>query len=136
MKLVNFEVTSSVELYGLGEVWDLHNCVDFAGLKLVPEERAAILRWEVIAAEKPGPWGFSQTNPAQSCSIRFDEVTSILVSPVTGGEGGAAEARTLEALAVIGSRVQFVFMAGFNIQVDADRATLDSDGRVETEPKP
>lgn len=153
MKLVNFEVTSEVELYGLGEVWDLHNCADFSGLALVPEEGAAILQWEIIPQQNPGPWGFSAVNPAQSCAIRFDGVTALWVTRVDqdGEMADPSNSRTLDGVSFVvpasstpkdviehGYRIPasskeghllFRFMDGFNIEIAASEATLKAGSR-------
>ncbi len=148
MKLTNFELVSSVELAGLGHVWDLHNCVDFSGLELLPEEGAARMRWAVVQDAQLREQGFARNNPARSCAIRFDGVSTVLVNRVRGGSH-SSDARTLLLVRLVapldpaladrpgsGTRLPsqdesahllFEFMDGFDVEIAANSATLESE---------
>src|SRR5258706_117211 len=137
MKLTNFELESGIELNGLGHVWDLHNCVDFTGLELIPESGAVRLGWFVLPEFQAT--GFSRNNPHQGCSLRFDGVTSVLLLRRIVKTMGPSDARTLSQVhfvlpvestpAVIreaGNRaitndpkhpLLFEFMGGFDIEI-------------------
>ncbi|MEO7866159.1 MAG: hypothetical protein ABIU54_00830 [Candidatus Eisenbacteria bacterium] len=148
MRLTNFKLDSGVELSGLGALWDLHNCVDFSGLEILPDEGAAKMRWTVMTESPFREQGFNGNNPARSCAIRFDEVTTILIRRVMDGSG-PADARTLNDLRLVmspentplevsraGIRIPatdgqgnmlFEFIDGFDIEIAASTATLEAD---------
>ena len=44
MRLLNFELASSVELQSDGLLWDLHNCAYFEGLDLIQAENAVVMK--------------------------------------------------------------------------------------------
>lgn len=147
VKLTNFELKSGVELSGLGVWWDLHNWFDFSGLELLPEQRAARLHWTVgkLALEQGT---FGQANPLRNCAIRFDDVSAVLIRRVKDGTD-PKDSDTLQRMTLVapmektpsdsvshGVRVPsadadgqflFEFMDGFDIEVAAETATLESE---------
>jgi hypothetical protein len=149
VKLTNFELDSTVGLTGLDQAWDLHNCVDFAGLELVPEEGAARMRWTVMTESPYREMGFNGGNPATSCAIRFDGVSEIAVRRVADGTH-PTDSRTLHQVTLVAplestpadalklgiripsveadARLLFEFMDGFDVEVAAESATLVADG--------
>ncbi len=149
MKLTNFEISGTIEVTGLGHSWDLHNCVDFAGLELVPETGSAKLRWTIMSMSPQREQGFGRGNSALSCAIRFDGVKEIRLRRTDDGSEGR-NARTLASLAMVapvestpedvakrGGRLRsteetahmmFMFMDGFDFEVEAEQATLVADG--------
>jgi len=152
VKLTNFELVAEggVELSGEGRRWDLHNCVDFAGLELLPQEGAVRLSWAVSREPRFRAQGFAADNPARSCAIRFDGVMDVRLRRVAHGSQTADDARTVSEISRVappektpsnlseaGRRVgaiagdefnlMFRFMEGFDIEVAAERATLEFD---------
>jgi len=75
MRFVNFELENSsfsVEILGLGYVWDLHNSGEFLGLQVCPDDNTALLRWMVTG------------NPAQKyseCILKFSGLSALRISP-------------------------------------------------------
>jgi hypothetical protein len=50
MKLVNFELATpsfSIELVGLGVLWDLHNTWSFEGVSLDSKNNTAVMKWMI-----------------------------------------------------------------------------------------
>ena len=50
MKFLNFELSKpsfSIELNGLGYVWDLHNAGQFVGLKIIPTDNTVVMSWRI-----------------------------------------------------------------------------------------
>ena len=145
MKLTNFTMEGSVALRGLGQHWDLHNFVDFAGVELLPEVGGVRLSWTVLEYAEAQREGFSRDNPARKCSLEFSRVRLLRATPVMDG-GGASDARTLHEVGLVvpvekspaeaiedGVRLPatngegnmlFQFMAGFDIELDAELVTL------------
>lgn len=75
MKLLNFKLSEpsfSIELVGLGFVWDLHNSGKFLGINLDPSDNAAVMRWTVSghpAAKYSG------------CNLAFRDLRLMIISP-------------------------------------------------------
>lgn len=75
MRFVNFELENpsfSVELFGLGYVWDLHNSGEFLGLQVFPDDNSALLRWMVTG------------NPSEKyseCILKFSGLSTVRISP-------------------------------------------------------
>ncbi len=149
MKLTNFSIDGDIALDAIGQHWDLHNRVDFAGLELRPQEGAASLRWVVMPEFAAQGLGFSQTNAAKSCAIRFEGILDVSVRWPRGGKD-LSNASTLERVGFVvpfastpddviahGLRIPstetnahllFRFMDDFEIEVAAEIATLIANG--------
>src|SRR5438093_281571 len=74
MELVNFELANpsfSIELFGLGFVWDLHNAATFLGITLDANDNSAVMKWSTSG------------HPAakyNGCDLVFKDLENIVVS--------------------------------------------------------
>src|SRR5438876_9553672 len=75
MKLLNFELSQpsfSIELIGLGFIWDLHNAATFLGTRVNPNDNTAVMSWKV------------KGQPAikfRGCRLVFQGLKLMVVSP-------------------------------------------------------
>lgn len=85
MRCDNFilESPGGVVLLALGHAWDLHNCVDFRGLRYEPLLGEVVLEWSPLPEYRSNPWG-DVTNKATGCRLRFREVQSVRIGPREG----------------------------------------------------
>ena len=130
MELTNFHLEQSICAVGLGCVWDLHNVCDFAGIELLPKEGAARLRWIVLHSLIPEVARQEGQRGVSSCAIRFDGVSAISAA-VSRSRTDLRNATTLDQVSLVsrpaGSAMLFEFMDGFDIEIVAATATLETE---------
>ena len=141
MKFVNFDLESpndTIELRGLGLNWDLHNFVDFSGLRLEPDG-SLVLSW--VATDCPNPWG-DTNNRYRGCELRFSglrrlevsrhnadmpssgERTLHSISKVAPGDGAGEYRKRPEWSPEAAFHLLLTFTGGLSIEVDAKQAEL------------
>jgi hypothetical protein len=76
MRLVNFEIISSIEMSSDGVIWDIHNCGHFNGLELLREENAILMKW--IAGDYP--W-FGQAKNFSGMNLLFKDLFFLEIGP-------------------------------------------------------
>jgi len=75
MKLINFELSQpsfSIELIGLGYVWDLHNAGSFLGVTVDPTDNSAVMKWAITG---------HHATKYSGCNLVFRGLKMIIVSP-------------------------------------------------------
>jgi hypothetical protein len=78
LKLLNFDISSSIELQCGNLFWDLHNFANFAGLELIPAENAAVMSWN--APVSSNPWGCHE-NKSSGMKLYFRRLQFLHVGP-------------------------------------------------------
>ena len=75
MKLVNFTLAAesfSIELIGLGFVWDLHNSGDFLGVNVDSSNNTATMSWKIAGGQPAEKYS--------GCNLIFGDLSQLAVS--------------------------------------------------------
>ena len=127
MRFENFSLAyeGGIELQAFGHNWDLHNCVDFMGIRYEPTSGNVVLEWVPLPEYASNPWGDLE-NKATRCRLRFRDVSAMRLGPRKDGYPDT-DASCVESIENVGSSLVFTMQNERAIEINASKAVLERD---------